>query len=154
MSQVSRRFDWKRRMLQHNYQLTRRYNLPVRTKADSYPDCTEFERLLRIAKQSFLVKMAFGRKSPKGGHNDPHWLVGRKFVRIELGTNRERTYPQRLLLWMRHTFPGKHRRKNHYQFFPGKFLGGTGRNPLVSLHRLTLIDCQLWSRQWLMLVIV
>ena len=144
---ASRRFDWKSHSSQHSSLQTLKCSMPVRAKADMYPDCIVFGKLLQIEKRSFRMKLESGKKTPSGEHSNLGWLEYTRFVLTEAGMTPGRIYPQRLLLLMRHTLQQKHYHKSPGQFLPGKFLVGTGRNRLVSLHRLALIGYQLWSHR-------
>ena len=154
MSRASRQFDWRSRISQHSSRQTRRCKLPVRTKADSSPDCIVFGRLLQIEERSFQARLESGKKSLFEKHSNLGWLGYMRFVQIEAGKIQESMYPQRLLQWRRRTFQEKPSHKNHCQFFPDKFPVGTGRSRLVSLRQWSLIGYQQWSRLWLISVLV
>tara|TARA_B100000575_G_scaffold276632_1_gene262222 strand:- start:12 stop:338 length:327 start_codon:yes stop_codon:yes gene_type:complete len=106
------------------------------------PGCIVFGRLLQIEKRSFQVKLESGKRSHSGEHSILGWLEYTRFVLTEAGRIPGRMYPQRLLLWMRHTLQEKPHHKNPRQFVPGKFQVGIGRNRFVSLHQLALIGLQ------------
>ena len=148
------RFDWRSRSSQHSSLETLRCRLTVPAKADMSQGRIVFGRLLQIEKRSFQVKRESGKRSHSGEHNILDWLEYTRFVLTKAGRTPGHIYPQRLLLWMRHTLQEKPHHKNYHQFLPGKFLVGTGRNRFVSLHQLALIGPQQWSRRWSMSLIV
>ena len=149
----SKQFDWKSLMSQHSSRQTRWCNLPVRTTADSFPDCIVFGRLLQIGERSFQAKLESGKKSLSEEHSNLGWLKYTRFVQTEAGKTRGSTYPQKLLQWRRRTFQEKPNHKNHCLFFLDKFPVGTGRSRLVSPRQWSLIDYQQRSHRWLISVL-
>lgn len=150
----SKQFDWRSLMSQHSSRRTRRCNLPVRTRADSFLDCIVFGRSPQIGERSFQAKLESVRKSLSGKHSNLGWLVYKRFVQVVVGKIQGSMYPQKLLQWRRRTSLEKLYHKNHCRFFPDKFQVGTGRSRLVSPRQWSLIDYQGWSHRWLISVLV
>ena len=150
----SKQFDWRSLMSQHSSRRTRRCNLPVRTRADRFLGCIVFGRSPQIGERSFRAKLESVRKSLSEKHSNLGWLVYTRFVQVVVGKFQGSMYPQKLLLWMRHTLQEKPNHKNYCRFFPDKFQVGTGKSRLVSPRHWSLIDYQRWSHRWLISVLV